>query len=100
MTDTPRQRVAALVSDVSELLDQGYAPLEVIDQLVDAIDAMLSEDEPTETLPWAIYSPSERAWWNNDDGWGSFNTATRFTYVESESLNLPDNQDCLWVWVG
>lgn len=45
MTETPRQRLAALTADVQELLYRGYAPLEVIDQLVDAVDALLADLE-------------------------------------------------------
>lgn len=28
---------------------------------------------------WAIYCPSEQGWWNDNDGWGHFDTARTFT---------------------
>lgn len=51
-----------------------------------------------------IYSPKEASgdgcgFWSNIDGWGEFEQATRFTEIESRTLNLPlsPGGDARWV---
>jgi hypothetical protein len=41
-------------------------------------------------------------YWNNEDGWGSIDSATRFTDKEratSEYIPKYDEKDSSWVWV-
>lgn len=47
-----------------------------------------------------IYSKSEVGFWNNKDGWGSFDTATVFMEGDETVINLPytgEGMDCRWV---
>jgi hypothetical protein len=44
----------------------------------------------SKTIKWAIYSPDEKGFWNNDLGWTSDpDSATIFTHEEKQKFNLP-----------
>lgn len=38
---------------------------------------------------WLIYNRTSNLFWNQDDGWGHVDTATRFTEQQHQSLLLP-----------
>ena len=54
----------------------------------------------SDQFPWAIYSPPEEGWWNDKDGWGHLDTATRYTESESESWPGLSASEAMWVRVG
>jgi hypothetical protein len=64
------------------------------------ISAQLTQEDD-----FVIYSPNESAvndgdgFWSNEQGWGSFDGATVFTKLESETMNLPiaTGDDARWV---
>lgn len=53
--------------------------------------------------PWAIYSPHEQAWWNDDTGWGDLASARRFTgqacFEDRDGPHLI-TEDAMYVRIG
>ena len=46
---------------------------------------------------WIIYSPTEKAFWNNVFGWGIFSVATHFSTEEKTTINYLPLTGSMWL---